>query len=254
MFVAKYPDESSRSERRVVGFFARGADGVRTDSVLDWGGGGGPQACKPRKPRMYRSMYGAMDRFGNSLQPRLCQPPQLWQKMSTKCSPQSWGGGYWLFVKYSSLVYCKQDTRYPREPAHETTKSCTHLGRMVCAFVLLTAQAHALLLSPQARLSSGSRRSPSPVLRAVPPAGFQWGEADRERTADRTLRQLDGTLLNRAVRLGNHVPAFASLTYFGLISMTMQNMRLMPDMAATLRAVITRSVLACQPARLSRLR
>ena len=137
---------------------------------------------------------------------------------------------------------------------HETTKSCTHLGRMVCAFVLLTAQAHALLLSPQARLSSGSRRSPSPVLRAVPPAGFQWGEADRERTADRTLRQLDGTLLNRAVRLGNHVPAFASLTYFGLISMTMQNMRLMPDMAATLRAVITRSVLACQPARLSRLR
>jgi len=33
VFVAKYPDESSRSERRVVGFFARGADGVRTDSV-----------------------------------------------------------------------------------------------------------------------------------------------------------------------------------------------------------------------------
>merc|ERR1711935_173334 len=59
-----------------------GPTGGRTDSVLDCGVWGGPQACKPRKPRMYRSMYGAMYRFGNPLQPRLCQPPQLWQKIT----------------------------------------------------------------------------------------------------------------------------------------------------------------------------
>ena len=117
----------------------------------------------------------------------------------------------------------------------------------MAAFVLLLAGgSNALtLLTPQPRLTAPSRlcvqRSPPPALRVSPPAGFQWGEADRERTADRTLRQLDGTILDRVVRLGNHVPAFASLTYFGLISMTMQTMR-MPDMAATLRAVITRAV------------
>jgi len=53
VFVAKYPDESSRSERRVVGFFARGADGVRTDSVLDWGVLGGSASLQaPQAPHV----------------------------------------------------------------------------------------------------------------------------------------------------------------------------------------------------------
>lgn len=55
------------------------------------------------------------------------------------------------------------------------------------------------------------------------------------------LSTLDRNVLNRVVRLANHAPALASLSYFGLISMTMLSMS-GPSMMATFRAVITRGV------------
>ena len=74
-------------------------------------------------------------------------------------------------------------------------------------------------------------------MQAAPPAGFEWGAKDRERTADRLLKQPD-PLVERVVRVGNHVPAFTSLAYFGLISMTMQTMQMpaMGPMVATLKS------------------
>jgi len=52
---------------------------------------------------------------------------------------------------------------------------------------------------------------------------------------------LDKFVVDPVVRIGNHAPAFASLSYFGLISMT-QMMATQPSMMATFRAVITRAV------------
>ena len=75
---------------------------------------------------------------------------------------------------------------------------------------------------------------------APPPAGFEWGAFDRAGL----LEKLDTQVVSRAVRLANHVPASASLAYFGLISTTMMSMP-MPMMTggvATLRSVITRGV------------
>ena len=86
-------------------------------------------------------------------------------------------------------------------------------------------------------------RGPSSIMRSAPPAGFEWGNKDREAAPDRLLRQLN-PVLDRVVRVGNHVPAFTSLAYFGLISMTMQNMQMpaMGPMVATLKTVITKAV------------
>ena len=98
---------------------------------------------------------------------------------------------------------------------------------------------NALLIQPHASTRPCLSRV-SPTMRVAPPAGFEWGSADKEATADRLLRQLD-PVLDRVVRVGNHAPAFASLAYFGVISMTMQAMR-MPEMAATLKAVLTKAV------------
>jgi len=75
---------------------------------------------------------------------------------------------------------------------------------------------------------------------APPPAGFEWGAFDRAGL----LEKLDTQVVSRAVRLANHVPASASLAYFGLISTTMMSMPmpLMTGGVATLRSVITRGV------------
>lgn len=87
-------------------------------------------------------------------------------------------------------------------------------------------------------------RGPTSIMRAAPPAGFEWGNKDREAVPERLLRQLDREVLDRVVRVGNHVPAFTSLAYFGLISMTMQTMQMpaMGPMVATLKTVITKAV------------
>jgi len=55
---------------------------------------------------------------------------------------------------------------------------------------------------------------------------------------------LDKRVVAPTVRVANHAAAIASLSYFGLISMTMMSLTPdgMPAMAATFRAVITRSV------------
>jgi hypothetical protein len=76
------------------------------------------------------------------------------------------------------------------------------------------------------------------MVGTTPPAGFTWAGESRFKP----LQTLDSVVLSRAVRLGNHAPAFASLSYFGLISMTMLKMEPMAATAATLRAVITRGV------------
>ena len=100
---------------------------------------------------------------------------------------------------------------------------------MVALLLLALHPAGALLARPvlassRPCLSRGPlSRGPPSVMRAAPPDGFEWGAKDRERSADRLLRQLD-PLLERVVRVGNHVPVFTSLAYFGLISMTMQTM------------------------------
>ena len=104
--------------------------------------------------------------------------------------------------------------------------------------------AHPVLASSRPCLSRGPvSRGPASVMQAAPPAGFEWGAKDREAAADRLLKQLD-PLLERVVRVGNHVPAFTSLAYFGLISMTMQTVQMpaMGPMVATLKTVITRAV------------
>ena len=77
------------------------------------------------------------------------------------------------------------------------------------------------------------------MVSAAPPEGFTWGAAE---SRPKPLEIFDKHVLSRAVRLGNHAPAFASLSYFGLISMTMLKMEPMAATAATLRAVITRGV------------
>lgn len=59
------------------------------------------------------------------------------------------------------------------------------------------------------------------------------------------LNKLDSLLINPLTRVANHAAAVSSLSYFGLISMTMMSVTAgggMPAMAATFRAVITRSV------------
>lgn len=56
-----------------------------------------------------------------------------------------------------------------------------------------------------------------------------------------TMKTIDGLLLEKVIRIMNHVPAMASLSYFVLISVT-QMMGRQPSMLATFRDVITRSV------------
>ena len=59
-------------------------------------------------------------------------------------------------------------------------------------------------------------------------------------TVEDVLHTIDSTALDRTIRLGNHVPALASLSYFGLISMQM-GMDSAPLMA-TLRSVLVSAV------------
>lgn len=107
---------------------------------------------------------------------------------------------------------------------------------------VLALQACSLLLQPPLPSRVHVQRATTAHMRISPPNGFEWGEQDRERVSDRALAAFDSLAVQRVVRLGNHAPAFASLSYFGLISMTMQSMQ-MPQMAvATLKSVITRAV------------
>jgi len=89
------------------------------------------------------------------------------------------------------------------------------------------------------------RRAVAPTMAKVaPPAGFEWGAADKDSTVEAGLLTLDKILISRAVRIANHVPALASLSYFGLISSTMQSMKSMlpPQPVATLESVLTLAV------------
>jgi hypothetical protein len=88
------------------------------------------------------------------------------------------------------------------------------------------------------RPNLGRARQSCTMVGTTPPAGFTWAGESKFRP----FQTLDRVVLSRAVRLGNHAPAFASLSYFGLISMTMLKMEPMAATAATLRAVITRGV------------
>ena len=113
------------------------------------------------------------------------------------------------------------------------------------ALLLLVLHPPGALLTPPVLASTRPRlsRGPSPMMAAAPPGGFEWGVKDREALPDRLLKELN-PVLDRVVRLGNHVPAFTSLAYFGLISMTMGGppMPAMGPMVATLKTVITKAV------------
>ena len=100
------------------------------------------------------------------------------------------------------------------------------------ATVALTVGAAPKVAQPRLGLAT-------PSARAAPPEGFTWGAAE---SRPRPLETFDSLVLSRAVRIANHAPALGSLSYFGLISMTMMQMSPMAATAATLRAVITRGV------------
>lgn len=58
----------------------------------------------------------------------------------------------------------------------------------------------------------------------------------------RGLKAVDNILVQRFIRVANHIPAFVSLAYFGLISMTMMNMEMNAAAVTTFKEVITRAV------------
>ena len=97
-----------------------------------------------------------------------------------------------------------------------------------------------LLATPAASLALGTtplRVAPvRPPLRARPPTLA----APYEEQVDDALDLVDEQVTSRVVRLANHAPAFASLSYFGLISSSMMMPAQMP--AYNLMYVLTRSV------------
>ena len=66
---------------------------------------------------------------------------------------------------------------------------------------------------------------------------LSWGAEDKEQLPDAVLEGLDGLATTRLLRIANHAPAFASLSYFGLISMTMQSLSV-PAMASSFKAAL----------------
>ena len=81
----------------------------------------------------------------------------------------------------------------------------------------------------------------TPATRVRLPTSSLYGEDGPINTSQPdTLDMVDRFALNRVVRLANHAPALASLSYFGLISSSM--MMGMSAPAATLRYVLTRAV------------
>merc|ERR1719272_467597 len=102
-----------------------------------------------------------------------------------------------------------------------------------------------LLLSQQPRLDARplAHRGGAAAVRmaGVPPNGFEWSDAEKGSPVEQGLKVVDSFLLGRVVRVANHVPAFASLSYFGLISMTMSMPMSAPAMA-TLKSFVTRAV------------
>ena len=97
-----------------------------------------------------------------------------------------------------------------------------------------------LFATPAASLALGTtplRVAPvRPPLRARPPTLA----APYEEQVDDALDLVDELVTSRVVRLANHAPAFASLSYFGLISSSMMMPAQMP--AYNLMYVLTRSV------------
>lgn len=98
---------------------------------------------------------------------------------------------------------------------------------------IITAQPHSSV-SKLIRVST-------PSMGGMPPSGFEWGEGGPPGGKAGLLELFDNLILKRILRIVDHAPSLASLSYFGLISMTMMMpMRLGP--IATFRAVITRAV------------
>ena len=97
-----------------------------------------------------------------------------------------------------------------------------------------------LFATPAASLALGNtplRVAPvRPPLRTRPPTLA----APYEEQVDDALDLVDEQVTSRVVRLANHAPAFASLSYFGLISSSMMMPAQMP--AYNLMYVLTRSV------------
>lgn len=111
---------------------------------------------------------------------------------------------------------------------------------------LLLAAVHALHRAPLPPLHS--LPSPSPPLRTPSPPllsqqSIEKAWEQRESTLTNGLRAIDGTLLSRAVRVTSHVPALATLSYFGLVAVT-QMMPSKSDLISVVsfKQVITRAV------------
>lgn len=101
------------------------------------------------------------------------------------------------------------------------------------------------LLLSQPRLDArplAQHRGAALRMAGVPPKGFEWGDREKGTPVEQGLKAADSLLLSRVVRVANHAPTFASLSYFGLISMTMQSMQMPAPAIATLKSVITRAV------------
>lgn len=124
----------------------------------------------------------------------------------------------------TSHFFQNLDTPQPKK------KSVTMRNRILlsCA-ALLVVKTDAFSIHPAVSSVVTKTRSYSPLpLKAV--------------SVDSAIETCDDTVLPRVVRVGNHAPALASLSYFGLISMA----SMMPDMHATLKptlsSVLTKNV------------
>jgi len=110
---------------------------------------------------------------------------------------------------------------------------------------LLLVQPTVGLLLSQPRLGArplAQHRGVALRMAGVPPKGFEWGDREKGSPVEQGLQVVDSLLLSRVVRIANHAPTFASLSYFGLISMTMQSMTMPAVAVATLKSVLTRGI------------
>mmetsp|Transcript_29480 Transcript_29480/g.43703 ORF Transcript_29480/g.43703 Transcript_29480/m.43703 type:complete len:281 (-) Transcript_29480:91-933(-) len=85
--------------------------------------------------------------------------------------------------------------------------------------------------------------NPRPSLKVSPKTTALKTVAIDADTVDATLKITDDTFLSRIIRIGNHIPAFGSIAYFGLISMaSMMGMSSVGDTPGTLTYALTKFV------------
>ena len=143
-----------------------------------------------------------------------------------------------------------------------TNRFCFIIGRTMVGFWAFVTLATVVLLAPSASAfsvlpaatttpatawkplgSTNVRNGIKPLLMEV--SGDSSSSSPfpvpeyRVPISDKTIREsldkVDNVLLSRLVRVGNHIPAAASLAYFGLVSMA----SMMPAMHAQLRPTLT---------------